>query len=107
MGATCALRRPGRVVEGGRDRRGQLFGVPGPDQADQVVVANGILQDGEVAGHDRRLHRHGLDQDIAQPLPARGDGDHVGGAEQVGDVVARAEERHPSVQAEPGRGGQQ
>jgi hypothetical protein len=80
-----------RVVEDGHDRRGQGVGPVGRDQQGGAVVDD--LADGrEVAGHDGRLQGHRLQQDAAEPLPAGRDHEHVGGAEQLGHVVALAEE---------------
>jgi hypothetical protein len=92
----------GRVGQGGQDRRGQPLRVARGDQAGGVAVGDGVVEGRQVAGHHRRLHGHGLDQDVAEPFPARRDHHQVGGTEQVGDVLAGPEERRGAVEAEPG-----
>jgi hypothetical protein len=96
-----------RVGQGGHDRRRQPHRVGRRDQDGGVAVGDRVLQGRQVAGHHRRLQGHGLDEDIAKALPARGDHHRVGGAQQVGDVVAGAEEGHRPLEPEPPHGGPQ
>ena len=91
---------PGRdlAAEHGAQAAAELTGIAGRDQLGEP--GRHLPQDGDVRGHDRRLHRHRLEQRAAEALEPGREGEQVGGDEQVGHVGAVAEEAHARTDAE-------
>ena len=90
------LRPASPIVDQATERTRERLGVERIDH--DRCVPDDLPDRWDTEGHDGCARSERLDDRSAEPFPARGDRDDIGGAEQLRDVPSCAQQLHPALQ---------